>query len=142
MPKPPQYDIYPKQLWVPIDPVVSKRVLYSKDARLIKSDSLGQVTARVRLNPNTGIRELCLKFDSDVHDDWVRRARDIALYLIRKNWANPPGPPDEKNIRVVLLDGSIMNNEWTGKPEPLRPSGWPARPPNGYGGSNKIWIPE
>ena len=70
----PQYDFYPTELWVPIDPVVSKRVLYSKDARLIKSDSLGQVTARVRLNPNTGNRELCLKFDSDVHDDWVRRA--------------------------------------------------------------------
>ena len=32
MPKPPQYDIYPKQLWVPIDPVVSKPVFHSKDA--------------------------------------------------------------------------------------------------------------
>ena len=143
MPKPPQYDIYPKLLWVPIDPVVSKPVFHSKDARQIKIDSQGQVTARVRLNPNTGIRELCLKFDSDVHDDVIQSARNLALRLIKKNWVNPPGTPDEKNIRVVLHGPKrIMTNEWTGKPEPPRPSGWPARPPNGYGGSNKIWIPE
>ena len=70
-------------------------VLYSKDTKLIRDQTGGKVTARVRADPanKTGPKKLQLKWEGhDIDQAVLTKAKELAMHLIEYNHANP-GPP-------------------------------------------------
>ena len=141
-----------KVLWAAVDTKSPK--LYARDLTQIVHASGGLVYDARVCRAGEDEWNLQLKGKLDCPDHVLHRAKLQALMLILDNSVYHHSPPSPKRRRIdtsheyiegprrIVLERKWSTIEWTGKPEAPRPSGWPARPPNGYGGSNKIWTPE
>ena len=139
-----------KVLWAAVETKSPK--LYARDLTQIVHASGGLVYDARVCRAGEDEWNLQLKGKLDCPDHVLHRAKLQALMLILDNsvYRHSPRTPRRKRIdtsheyiegpRRIVLERKWSTIEWTGKPEAPRPSGWPARPPNGYGGSNKIEI--
>ena len=140
-----------KVLWAAVETKSPK--LYARDLTQIVHASGGLVyDARVC---RAGEDEWNLQLKGRLHcpNHVLHRAKLQALMLILDNSVYHHSPPSPKRRRIdtsheyiegprrIVLERKWSTIEWTGKPEAPRPSGWPARPPNGYGALFELWEP-